>query len=158
MRGADTHCWHSLDHGLAEALTLALLSWIRCVPIKETHNTPFYRALEWWISTDHSLSYSPCSICKSAIKWCPISQKLRNVQTLAQMVPQPALSLSLISVSILNEHACLQTSSKLTAHWNLFLKISQAKIGHAVESWRLLYINSSYFKSFFFESWHTRCS
>lgn len=57
MRGANTHRWQSLDHGLAVAITLALLSWIRCVPVKQTHNTPLWKALESWVSVYHSLSY-----------------------------------------------------------------------------------------------------
>lgn len=33
MRGANTHRWQSLDHVLAVAIPLALLSWIRCVQL-----------------------------------------------------------------------------------------------------------------------------
>lgn len=39
MRGANTHGWQSLDHGLAITITLSLLNWIRCVPVKTTTTT-----------------------------------------------------------------------------------------------------------------------
>lgn len=38
IRGADTHCWQSLEHGLGVTITLALLSRIRTVPVKPSHD------------------------------------------------------------------------------------------------------------------------
>lgn len=38
IRGADTHCWQSLEHGLGVTITLALLSRIRTIPVKPSHD------------------------------------------------------------------------------------------------------------------------
>lgn len=50
IRGADTHCWQSLEHGLGVTITLALLSRIRTIPVKpaitETVNIFSYLPLQ----------------------------------------------------------------------------------------------------------------
>lgn len=38
IRGADTHCWQGLEHGLRVTITVALLSRIRTIPVKPSHD------------------------------------------------------------------------------------------------------------------------
>lgn len=94
IRGANTNGWQGLDCWLGVTITLALLKWIRCVPVKQSHDRIFCG-----FSIHHSLSYCLCNT-------------LRPKQIPSWSDPGNAT----IRIHTCSVSGCLETLSLLTCH------------------------------------------